>query len=86
MWKGEIKNRRKNSEIFSQNMTITAVKNVDGVVTNYVSTLTDNTNTQAAYAKIDKLAFYDPLTQLPNRQLLLDRLNQALASRKQSGN
>jgi diguanylate cyclase (GGDEF)-like protein/PAS domain S-box-containing protein len=85
-WKGEIKNRRKNGEIYPQNMTITAVKNVDGVVTNYVSTLTDNTNSQAANAKIDELAFYDPLTKLPNRQLLSDRLNQALASRKQSGN
>lgn len=85
-WKGEIWNKRKNGEIYSAHLTITAVKDADGIVTNYVSTLIDNTKEQEAIAKIDKLAFYDPLTKLPNRQLLLDRLNQALASRKQSGN
>lgn len=85
-WKGEIWNKRKNGEIYSENLTITAVKNVDGVVTNYVATLTDNTKAHAASAKIDELAFYDPLTKLPNRQLLLDRLHQALASKKVSGN
>jgi diguanylate cyclase (GGDEF)-like protein/PAS domain S-box-containing protein len=84
-WKGEIWNKRKNGEIYSENLTITAVKNTDGIVMNYVASLTDNTNSHAATAKIDELAFYDSLTKLPNRQLLLDRLNQALASRKQSG-
>jgi len=85
-WKGEVWNKRKNGELYSEFLTITAVKNADGIVMNYVATLTDNTKTHAATAKIDELAFYDALTKLPNRQLLLDRLNQALASRKQSGN
>jgi len=85
LWEGEIWNRRKNGEVYPEHLTITAVKNVDGVVTNYVSTLTDITLTKAAEDEIKHLAFYDPLTRLPNRRLLLDRLRQALASTARSG-
>jgi diguanylate cyclase (GGDEF)-like protein/PAS domain S-box-containing protein len=84
-WEGEIWNRRKNGEVYPDHLTITAVKNAEGVVTNYVSTLTDITLTKAAEDEIKHLAFYDPLTRLPNRRLLLDRLKQALASIVRSG-
>ncbi|MDD0810965.1 EAL domain-containing protein [Curvibacter sp. RS43] len=79
-WRGEIWNRRKNGEIFPEWLTITAVKSQDGDVTHYVSTLTDITQRKAAENEIRHLAFFDPLTGLPNRRLLLDRLRQALAS------
>ena len=85
LWEGEIWNRRKNGEVYPEHLTITAVKNADGVITNYVSTLTDITLTKAAEDEIKHLAFYDPLTRLPNRRLLLDRLRQALASVARSG-
>ena len=78
-WHGEIWNRRKNGEIYPQRLTITAVKDVEGVVCNYVSTLTDITLTKAAEDEIKYLAFYDPLTKLPNRRLLINRLQQSLA-------
>jgi diguanylate cyclase (GGDEF)-like protein/PAS domain S-box-containing protein len=79
-WEGEVWNRRKNGEIYPQHLTITGVKGADGVVTNYVATFTDVTLRNAAEAEINHLAFYDALTRLPNRRLLIDRLNHALSA------
>ena len=79
-WDGEIWNKRKSGEIYPEYLTITAVKDAANIVTNYVATHTDITMRQAAADKIQSLAFYDPLTHLPNRRLLLDRLNQAVAA------
>lgn len=84
-WQGEIWDRRKNGEIYPTWMTITAVRGSDGAVTNYVGTHADITERKAAEAQIRNLAFYDPLTLLPNRRLLVDRLQQALASSARSG-
>jgi diguanylate cyclase (GGDEF)-like protein/PAS domain S-box-containing protein len=85
VWEGEIWNQRKNGEIYPQYLTITAVKDPGGVVTNYVATINDITLRKAAAEEIQTLAFYDPLTKLPNRRLLLDRLRQALAANVRSG-
>lgn len=79
-WQGEIWNRRKSGEIYPENLSITAVRRSDGTVTNYVATLEDLTQRKVADEKIKHLAFYDSLTELPNRRLLLDRLQHALAS------
>jgi diguanylate cyclase (GGDEF)-like protein len=83
-WSGEIWNRRKNGEIYPEHLTITAVKDAHDVVTNYVATLIDITLSKAASDEIKMLAFYDQLTSLPNRRLLIDRLNQALAASARS--
>ena len=77
-WKGEIINRRKDGSDFSQWMTISPILNSASQVSHYVSTFTDISQLKEAQAKIHSLAFFDPLTQLPNRRLLLDRLAQAL--------
>ncbi len=79
-WSGEIWNRRKNGEVYPEWLTITAVRDEAGAVSNFVATLTDITFRKAAENEINSLAFYDPLTRLPNRRLLLDRLKQALAA------
>ncbi len=84
-WEGEIWNKRKNAEVYPEHLIITAVKDPDGRVTNYVACLSDITSNKAAEIEIRNLAFYDPLTNLPNRRLLLDRLNQASASSARSG-
>jgi diguanylate cyclase (GGDEF)-like protein/PAS domain S-box-containing protein len=83
-WKGEIWNRRKNGEIYPERLTITAVKDQNGIVINYVASIADITLHKAAEEEIKTLAFFDPLTRLPNRRLLLDRLQQALASSTRS--
>ncbi|MBA6381251.1 EAL domain-containing protein, partial [Colwellia sp. BRX10-1] len=84
-WQGEIYNTRKNGEIYPEYITITAVKDAQGIVTNYVETLTDITLIKASADKIISLAYYDVLTHLPNRSLLLDRLEQALTASAESG-
>jgi diguanylate cyclase (GGDEF)-like protein/PAS domain S-box-containing protein len=84
-WQGEIWNLRKNGESYPAWLTITAVERGDGVVTYYVATLSDITVRKAAENEIKNMAFYDTLTQLPNRRLLMDRLSQAIAANKRSG-
>jgi diguanylate cyclase (GGDEF)-like protein/PAS domain S-box-containing protein len=87
MWTGETTGKRKNGEIYPLHLSVTAVKDIKGVVTNYVATLIDITNRKAALDKIKDLAFYDTLTNLPNRSMLMDRLKQTLSatSRSRSG-
>ena len=60
-------------------MTITAAKDTHGKVTNYIVNLTDITLSKAAAEEIQQLAFYDHLTKLPNRRLLVDRIKHAQA-------
>jgi diguanylate cyclase (GGDEF)-like protein/PAS domain S-box-containing protein len=84
-WDGEIWNRRKNGEICPERIIITAIKDQTGGIINYISTITDFTMSKEAADEIKSLAFYDPLTRLPNRRLFLDRLGQTLASSVHSG-
>ena len=84
-WQGEIWNRRKNGEVYPEWLTITVVKAVDGEITHYVAMLTDITERKNAEEKIKQLAFYDPLTRLPNRRLLLDRLKYSIDMERREG-
>ena len=79
-WQGELWNRRKDGEAYPEWLTITAVTDTEGQVTNYVGVFSDITLRKEADEKIHQLAFHDPLTNLPNRSLLRDRLQQAMAS------
>lgn len=66
-WDGEIWNRRKNGEVYPQWLTIQAVRNEQGEITNYVGSFTDLTTIKSAEARIEYLGKYDPLTGLANR-------------------
>jgi len=82
-WRGEIWNRRKNGEIYPASMSISAVRDDEGQLTAYVGVSTDLSALKAAHYKLDFLSNHDVLTQLPNRSLFNDRMQQALASARQ---
>jgi diguanylate cyclase (GGDEF)-like protein/PAS domain S-box-containing protein len=77
-WSGEVWDRRKNGEIYPKWLTITAVKHLDEI-THFVAVFVDITERKKAEDEIRSLAFYDPLTSLPNRRLLQDHLQRALS-------
>jgi diguanylate cyclase (GGDEF)-like protein/PAS domain S-box-containing protein len=84
-WEGEIWDRRKDGKLIFKWVNITAVTDETGAVTNYVSTQTDISARKLAEEAVEHLAFYDSLTDLPNRRLLSDRLQQAQASFARNG-
>ncbi|WP_018988667.1 bifunctional diguanylate cyclase/phosphodiesterase [Aromatoleum toluclasticum] len=84
-WEGEIWNRRKSGEIYPQWLTITAVRNDDGTVAEYVSLFSDITERKQQEEAIWRQANFDPLTGLANRSLLQDRLEHALAQARRHG-
>lgn len=77
-WQGEVWDRRKTGEEYPKWLTISAVKDDNGATTHYVGTHFDITERKKAEEKINELAFFDQLTGLPNRALLLDRLRQSM--------
>ncbi|NDU87688.1 MAG: EAL domain-containing protein [Ferrovum sp.] len=85
-WNGEIWNRRKNGEVYLDWLTITAVTDVEGKITNYVASYSDLSQFKKNEATIHSLAFYDPLTSLPNRRLLVDRLQHTFAASARHSN
>ncbi len=82
---GEVWNRRKNGELFAEIITISAVRNPLGATTHYVALFTDITSIKENERKLERIAHYDALTGLPNRVLLSDRLQQAMARCQRKG-
>lgn len=81
-FEGETWNRRKNGDVYPLWQTITAVKNDAGEITHFVSIFSDITEKKENELKIYNLAYFDPLTNLPNRRLLIDRLEHEIATAK----
>lgn len=84
-WEGEIWNRRKNGEVFPAWLSITTVIDSNNRITNYVASFTDITKDKEAEQTIHNLAYYDPLTALPNRRLLWERLKHGIELERRDG-
>jgi len=84
-WHGEIWNRRKNGEIVPQMLTIAAVRDQQQAIRHYIALFSDITHLVAQQQHLQHLAHHDPLTELPNRALLADRLRQAMAQCQRHG-
>ena len=77
-WQGEVWNRRKNGEVYPEWLTISTVLDEHGQPARYVGVFSDITLIRQSEAKLEHLAHYDALTQLPNRLLLFSRLEHSL--------
>ena len=77
-WQGEITNRRKNGELYTEWLSISAVRDGSGATIQYIGLFTDITERKEAEAYIHHLAYHDSLTGLANRLLFIDRLETAL--------
>lgn len=84
-WRGEVWNRRKDGELYAAMVNISAVRDANGKTRNYVALFTDVTPMKERQQQIEYLAHYDVLTGLPNRVLLADRLQHALAQSQRHG-
>ncbi|MDD3325881.1 MAG: EAL domain-containing protein [Zoogloea sp.] len=84
-WKGEIQDRRKDGSLYPASLSISTVRDSNSRITHYVAVFSDITERKASEARIAYLAQHDALTGLPNRALLQDRLDQALAQATRQG-
>jgi diguanylate cyclase (GGDEF)-like protein/PAS domain S-box-containing protein len=83
-WQGEIWNRDGGGRRYAAWLTISALRDPDGTTTHYVGTFSDITKIKDAEAEVHRLAYFDPLTRLPNRRLLQDRIARAMAASTRS--
>lgn len=84
-WEGELLNRRKDGQLISVWESIVAVRAPGGEITHYIGIFYDISEQKAAAHRIHQLAYYDALTGLPNRTLLMDRCQHALARAAREG-
>lgn len=84
-WNGEIWNRRKSGEIYPEMLSISSTYDSDGKVQQYAALFSDITLLKEKEKKLQHVAYYDPLTDLPNRVLLADRLYQGMAQSQRRG-
>jgi diguanylate cyclase (GGDEF)-like protein/PAS domain S-box-containing protein len=77
-WQGEIWNRQKNGAIFPEWLAISAIRDGEGTVTHFVGVFSDISTLKHSQQRLEHLAHFDPLTDLPNRALFQDRLAHAI--------
>ncbi|WP_157288551.1 bifunctional diguanylate cyclase/phosphodiesterase [Uliginosibacterium gangwonense] len=84
-WRGEIWNRRKSGEDYAELISIAVVRGSGGGLKYYVAVFSDITRYKNYEAELSRLAHFDPLTSLPNRRMLTDRLSLAIARARRTG-
>ncbi len=85
VWRGELVNQRKDGSLYDASLIISPVIDGDGATRHFVAILQDITERKQIEDQIHQMAFSDPLTRLPNRRLLIDRLSQVMAASQRSG-
>jgi diguanylate cyclase (GGDEF)-like protein/PAS domain S-box-containing protein len=83
-WRGEVWNRNKYGEVYPELLSISAVHDEIGQLTNYVAVFADIGRIKDQEKQLTQMAYYDALTELPNRVLLADRVVQAIAQARRS--
>ena len=81
-WNGEVINKRKDNELYYEALHITPVSDEHGHITHFIAIKEDISERKHLEGEMEHLAFYDPLTDLPNRRLLMDRIERAIVSAK----
>ena len=84
-WQGEIWNRRKGGETYPALLTVNAIHDECGALQRYVGIFRDITVIKRTQSELERMAHYDPLTGLPNRLLLTERLDHALDRARRNG-
>lgn len=84
-WRGEAWNKRKDGDVYAAWLDLIVMRDEQGSLRNYVGVFSDITEAKEQQQNLERLAYHDPLTQLPNRTLFADRLEQALARSERSG-
>ncbi len=84
VWHGELINRHKSGRLYHDETTITPIRGEHDEIEGYVTIKRDVSMRKIAEAQVEQLAYFDALTGLPNRRLLLDRLSHALSASKRS--
>ncbi len=84
-WQGKVWDRRSDGSLFAAHLTLSTVRDEQGKAQHYFGLFTDITEECARQEEIEQMAFMDPLTRLPNRRLMEDRLQQALAFAARTG-
>ncbi len=83
-WRGEVWNRRKNGEIYTEWLTVSAVTNENDEIVGYIGTSSDISLLKQREQQLEQITHYDPLTGVPNRVLLADRMSLAIAQSKRN--
>lgn len=85
-WQGEIWNRRKSGEVYAERLSISVVRDKQQAIRHYIGVFTDISQIKSHEAELNQIAHYDPLTGVPNRRLLADRLSQGILHARRVGN